>query len=61
MWKWFYEKKSKWESEELPGKNKCHYQIYIPNKGKYPQSCKELKNVSTISDLSHTTQVYADV
>ena len=39
-------------------------QIPLPNihlnKGKYSQSGKELKNVSNISDISHTSQVYAD-
>ena len=30
------------------------------NQGKYPQDGKELKNVSIISDISHTSQVYRD-
>ena len=30
------------------------------NKGKYPQNSKELKYFSTIADISHTSQVYAD-
>ena len=30
------------------------------NNGKCPQSGKELKNFSTISDISQTSQVYAE-
>ena len=30
------------------------------SKSKYQQSGKERKNVSTLSDISHTNQVYAD-
>ena len=30
------------------------------NKGKYPQSGKELFNFSIVSDISHTSQVNAD-
>ena len=30
------------------------------NKGKYPQSSKELKHVSTISDIRRIIQDYAD-
>ena len=30
------------------------------NNGKYPQSGRDIKNVSTISDISHICQVYGD-
>ena len=47
IWK-LNQKNTKRDSKELPGKNKCHYQIYI---SKYPQSSKELKDVSIISAI----------
>ena len=42
------------------------WNVWIPlpniliNKGKYPQSGEESLTVSTISDTSHISQVYAD-
>ena len=52
----FMKKRPKRKSKELPGKDKCHYQIYISITGNIP-SGKDIQNVSTISDISGISQV----
>ena len=48
------------ESKELPGKNEFHYQICISIRVNIHRAVKKPTNFSNMSDISHTSQVYAD-
>ena len=60
IWKVIHEKQTKMRFQGTNWKE----QMPLPNihlkKGIYPQSGKELKHFSTISDISHTSQVHTD-
>ena len=56
-----WKKEKKRESKELPEKYKCDYQNIYLKYGKYPQSGKEIKNVSTVYDISSISQVYTNM
>ena len=60
IWKTIHEKKTKTRVQGTTWKEQMPLANMHLSMGKYPQSGEELKNVSSISDISHISQVYAD-
>ena len=56
IWKWIHEKKDQNENPRTTWKGQMPLpNIHLINNSKYPQSGKEIKTFSTISDISHSS------